>query len=164
MTLSMYKKSYLNYLMLCSVSTSFVTEMLLRFTIEQAVKFRSCALCVVILREGIDGCLHAMYESRVPAKETKIHPLCPIHVVSEGSRIWCRKVYTLTSYSCVIPLPDNGRCLCRDKRLSTRNLVTSFAHSDVESGTTHLKRLFFGLFLCLIEKCDRQNVSTSEFF
>lgn len=96
-------------------------------------------------------------------KETKIYPLRPIHVVSESSRIWCRKVYTLTSCSCVIPLPDNGRCLCGDKSLSTRNLATSFAHSHVESGTTHSKRLFCRPFLCQIAKCVRQNVFTSGF-
>jgi hypothetical protein len=97
-------------------------------------------------------------------KETKIHPLFPLHVVSESSRIWCRKVYTLTSCSCVIPLPDNGRCLCEDKSLSTRNLVTSLAHSHVESGTTHSKRLFCRRYLFQIEKCGKQNVSTGEFF
>jgi hypothetical protein len=96
-------------------------------------------------------------------KETKIHPLCPMHVVSGSSRIWCRKVYTLTSCSCVIPLPDNGRCLCEDKSLSTRNLVTSLAHSHVESGTTHSMFLFCRRFLCQIEKYGRHNVSTSEF-
>jgi len=162
----MYKKSHVNCVTIFHVLFTYLSQPKCSFvySIEQEVKFGSNALCVLILRKGIDGCLHVIYESRFPSRRNKNSPsLSPLHVVLESSRIWCRKVYTLTSCSCVIPLLDNGRCLWGDKSLSTRNLVTSLAHSHIESGTTHTKRLFCRHYLCQIEKCGRQNVSTSEF-